>query len=213
MTLGNWYYIRLLLQIKSVNGKGKIGAWMKREKTIKLDEEKRIIDQTFIQLQNIDLMLKGYYFTKRALGFDCFTYTNTIIESLEILHDMIIKNHELLSERIINKLVDWENLIEYGYIFDELDGSIYDDLELTTLNTIIERIEQIQNLSIVLYNIDWLIDDEKIKNNIGYDYIVNVIYFILQDTNYLFSDLKNGMNNLEDFLNFKEKPNRVLEEL
>ena len=64
-----------------------------------------------------------------------------------------------------------------------------------------------------MYNIDWLIDDEKTKNNIGYDYIVNVIYFILQDTNYLFSDLKNGVNNLEDFLNFKEKPNRVLEEL
>lgn len=186
---------------------------MEKEKTIKLDEEKRIMEQTFTQLQNIDLMLKGYYFTKRAFGFDCFTYTNTIIESLEILHNMIIKNHELLSERIINKLVDWENLIEYDYIFDELDGSIYDDLELTTLNTIIEHIEQIQKLSIALYNIDWLIDDEKIKNNIGYDYIVNVIYFILQNTNYLFSDLKNGVNNLEDFLNFKEKPKRVLEEL
>lgn len=186
---------------------------MEKEKTIKLDEEKRIIDQAFTQLQNIDLMLKGYYFTKRALGFDCFTYANTIIESLEILHHMIIKNHELLSKRIINKLVDWENLIKYGYIFDELDGAIYDDLELTTLNTIIERIEQIQKLSIVLYNIDWLIDDEKIKNNIGYDYIVNVIYFILQDTNYLFSDLKNGVNNLGDFLNFEKKPIRVLEEL
>lgn len=186
---------------------------MEKEKTIKLDEEKRIIDQAFTQLQNIDLMLKGYYFTKRAIGFDCFTYTNTIIESLEILHHMIIKNQELLSERIINRLVDWENLIEYGYIFDELDGSIYDDLELTTLNAIIERIEQIQKLSIVLYNIDWLIDDKKIKNNIGYDYIVNVIYFILQDTNYLFSDLKNGVNNLEDFLNFKKKPIRALGEL